>query len=433
MFDIKLSKIENTSRTNEGAFLQTPFWCQFKAKHGWKYLRFEMKAKVPVEKGSRNCEGGSCSTKGYEEDNGEHSENQILEERNYEFAVLVRSFAKGLFSLAYVPLFPSLLYKCTSEEKIDSAFDSLESEQSVLIDESPVTAETQSIEFANFIAEIAGALKPYLPKNTICVRFDPDVDFDSPFDRDTFNYGLKVVSYADRLRLKKTRVDIQPPDSTQIDLTADEEEILNRMKSKWRYNIRLAEKKGVLIEKILGNDSNLSEKLDKFYELYKITSERDGIAIHPKSYYEDLLRRSAEEITAGKNVPEVRLYLARHEEDYLGAIITLFSKTESIYLYGCSSNVKRNLMPNFLLQWTAMKDAKAYGSAYYDMYGIPPTDDENHPMHGLYLFKTGFGGKNIHRTGSWDVQLKAIYSLCTLAENLRAFWHKKVLKKIRGR
>ena len=431
MFDIKISKIENTSRTNEGSFLQTPFWCEFKAAHGWKYLRFEMSAKVPVEKGSRNCEGESCSIKEHEEGHGEHSENQILEERTYEFSVLVRSFAKGLFSLAYVPLFPSLLYKCTSEEKIDSAFDS--EDQSVLIDETLVTPETQSIEFANFIAEIAGALKPYLPKNTICVRFDPDVDFATPFDRDTFNYGLKVVSYADRLRLKKTRVDIQPPDSTLVDLTADEEEILGRMKSKWRYNIRLAEKKGVQIEKILGNNGNLSEKLDKFYELYKITSERDGIAIHPKSYYEDLLRRSAEEIAAGKNVPEVRLYLARHEEDYLGAIITLFSKTESVYLYGCSSNVKRNLMPNFLLQWTAMKDAKAYGSLYYDMYGMPPTDDENHPMHGLYLFKTGFGGKNIHRTGSWDVQLKALYSLCTLAENLRAFWHKKVLKKLRGR
>ena len=175
MFDIKISKIENTSRTNEGSFLQTPFWCQFKAAHGWKYLRFEMSAKVPVEKGSRNCESGSCSTKEHEEGHGEHSENQILEERNYEFAALVRSFAKGLFSLAYVPLFPSLLYKCTSEEKIDSAFDS--EEQSVLIDETLVTPETQSIEFANFIAEIAGALKPYLPKNTICVRFDPDVDF----------------------------------------------------------------------------------------------------------------------------------------------------------------------------------------------------------------------------------------------------------------
>ena len=425
MFDVKIQPIENTANTNDGSFLQTPFWCEFKAAHGWKYLRFKLDAKIPVENGKRNCESEgenhACHT----------DENTHLEDRSYEMSVLVRSFGKGLFSLAYIPLFPSLLYECTAEEKIDSAFD--DENQSVLIDETLVTPETQSIEFANFMAELAAAVKPFLPKNTICVRFDPAVEFGTPFDRDNFNYGLKVISYADRLHLKKARVDIQPPDSTQIDLTADEEEILTRMKSKWRYNIRLAEKKGVQIEKISGKDSNLSEKLDRFYELYKLTSERDGIAIHPKSYYEDLLRRSAEKIAAGKDVPEVRLYLARHEEDYLGAIITLFSKTESVYLYGCSSNVKRNLMPNFLLQWTAMKDAKAYGSQYYDMYGMPPTDDENHPMHGLYLFKTGFGGKNIHRIGTWDVQLKAVYSLCVMAENLRAFWHKKVLKKIRGR
>ena len=82
MFDIKLSKIENTSLTNEGSFLQTPVWCQFKAKHGWKYLRFEMKAKVPVEKESRDCEGDSCSTEGQVQSHQhEHSENQILEER----------------------------------------------------------------------------------------------------------------------------------------------------------------------------------------------------------------------------------------------------------------------------------------------------------------------------------------------------------------
>ena len=422
MFDIQISKIDSTLYTNQGSFLQTPFWCEFKAKHGWKYLRFKLDAKIPVESAERKCEDeASCGT----------SENLQTENRTYEVSLLVRSFARGLFSLAYVPLFPSLLYKCTDEEKIQTAFES--EEQSVFINESLVTPESQSIEFANFIAELTRALKPYLPKNCICVRYDPDVIFSNPSDRDTFNYGLKVISYADRLQLKKNRVDIQPPDSTQIDLKADEEEILSRMKGKWRYNIRLAEKKGVQIEKILGNDINLSEKLDEFYKLYRITSERDGIAIHPKSYYEDLLRSSAASLAEGKDVPLLSLYLARHEEDYLGAIITLFSKTESIYLYGCSSNVKRNLMPNFLLQWTAMKDAKAYGSSYYDMYGMPPTDDENHPMHGLYLFKTGFGGKNIHRPGSWDVKLKAVYSLCTMAEKLRAFWHKKVLKKIRGR
>ena len=413
MFDVKIQPVENTSRTNEGSFLQTPFWCEFKAAHGWKYLRFKVDAKVPVENGPRECDG-------------DH-----IEDRTYDFGVLVRSFAKGLFSLAYVPLFPPLLYRCTTEESIKEALEN--NKQNVVIMETLVTPETQCIEFANFISEITVALKPYLPKNCICVRYDPDVDLRVVENRVNFNYGLKVISYADRLHLKKARVDIQPPDSTKVNLRVDEDEILSNMRPKWRYNIRLAEKKGVQIEKILGNDSKLSEKLDKFYELYKITSERDGIAIHPKSYYEDLLRRSADQLAEGKDVPQVALYLASHEEDYLGAIITLFSKTESVYLYGCSSNVKRNFMPNFLLQWTAIKDAKEYGSKYYDMYGMPPTDDENHPMHGLYLFKTGFGGSEIHRTGTWDIQLKPIYRLCVLAENLRAFWHKKVLKKIRGR
>ena len=90
-------------------------------------------------------------------------------------------------------------------------------------------------------------------------------------------------------------------------------------------------------------------------------------------------------------------------------------------------------MPNFLLQWTAMQDAKKYGSLYYDMYGMPPTDDENHPMHGLYLFKTGFGGKNIHRIGTFDVPVHILYRACIATESLRAFWHKKIMKKIRGR
>ena len=90
-------------------------------------------------------------------------------------------------------------------------------------------------------------------------------------------------------------------------------------------------------------------------------------------------------------------------------------------------------MPAYLLQWTAIKDAKAYGSQYYDMYGMPPTDDENHPMHGLYLFKTGFGGKNIHRPGSYDVPTSNFYAFYNFAEKLRAFWHKKIMKKIRGR
>ena len=421
MFDIKIKEIEGTKFTNEGSFLQTPFWAEFKSNHGWKYKRFEVTADI---------------TEAYYETYGSgHSECKSEEKgdevvKTFELSVLIRSFAENIFSIAYIPLAPELLFKCTDEAILEEAFDSQEVS---CINETLITPDSQTIEYANFLCDLSKVLKSFLPKNTICVRFDPAIEFSNPEYRDDFNQGMKTVAYADRLKLKKNSVDIQPPDSTQIDLTKSEDEILASMKSKWRYNIRLAEKKGVSVKKISGNDSDLSTFLDIFYELYATTAERDGIAIHSKSYYEDLIKKSSDEIALGKDVPEISLYIASHEEDNLAAIITLFSKTESIYLYGCSSNVKRNLMPAYLLQWTAIKDAKTYGSQYYDMYGMPPTDDENHPMHGLYLFKTGFGGKNIHRPGSYDVPTSNFYAFYNFAEKLRAFWHKKIMKKIRGR
>ena len=448
MFNIKIHKIESSAHENDGTFLQTPFWCEFKARHGWTYRRFEIEYTLPPLNADEGCEKSKKILKQVQDDNV-----------RAELAVLNRSFAKGFFSIAYIPLFPKLPYECTPEEVLDKAFSDdneavVECEQSERIENTSekvsirpsdysttsvisqeiITPETQAIEFAHFLSELAIALKPELHKNTIAIRFDPDVSFTNPEDRDLFNYGMQLITYADRLKIRKNSVDIQPPDSTLVDLTGTEEEILEKMHSKWRYNIRLSERKGVVIHRYLGNDINLSEKIDKFYELTKITNARDGNASHSKAYYADLIKSSAEEVAAGKDVPVISLYIAEHEGEEIASIMTLFSHDEAIYLYGASSNNKRNLMPNHLLQWTAMKDAKAYGSKYYDMYGMPPEGkDENHPMHGLYMFKANFGGKNIHRTGSWDIPLKAIYHPYSAAEKLRAFWHKKVIKKLKGR
>ena len=430
MFDIKIKPIESSAHENDGTFLQTPFWCQFKARHGWTYRRFEVEYTLPpLNAEENNCEKSKETLKHVQGDSGTKQGDSVRS----ELAVLNRSFAKGAFSIAYIPLFPKLPYECTSEELLDKAFDE-EGDASVLAGQEIITPETQTIEFVHLLSELAAALKTELHKNTIAIRFDPDVIFSTPDDRDLFNYGMKTVAYADHIKLKKNSVDIQPPDSTLVDLTGTEEEILEKMHSKWRYNIRLSERKGVTVKRYLGNDINLSEKLDKFYELTKITNARDGNASHAKAYYLDLIKSSAEEISKGRDVPVISLYIAEHEGEEIASIMTLFSHDEAIYLYGASSNNKRNLMPNHLLQWTAMKDAKAYGSKYYDMYGMPPEGrDENHPMHGLYMFKANFGGKNIHRTGSWDVPLKPVYRCYSAAEKLRAFWHKKVIKKLKGR
>ena len=209
MFDLKIKEIKTTAHSNDGSFLQTPFWCEFKQNHGWKYQRFEIVVNMPVEAGS-----------------------DTLEEKTFETAVLTRSFAKGIFSLAYVPLFPALPYpRKTADDEAD---------------------DSQTIEFSHLIFDIAQGLKSFLPKNTIAIRFDPEVSFSNPEDRDLFNYGLKTVAWADNLKLKKNKVDIQPPDSTLVSLEGTEEEILARMHQKWRYNIRLAEKRSVLIKKYNG-------------------------------------------------------------------------------------------------------------------------------------------------------------------------------------
>lgn len=440
MFDIKLSLIENTNETNCGSFLQTPFWCEFKSRHGWNHKRFIVEY--------------SLNSNQYEQKNDckKSSEEFFFGDlhRTFEMEVLYRSFAKNLFTIAYIPLKPDLPFKCTDEEILNKAFDDhfddssqdIENDIAIFATNSNVsvisqpimTAETQAIEFAALLSELAQKIKIFLPKNTLVIRFDPDVCFSDIQERDTFNFGIKTVSFADKLKLKKNAVDIQPPDTTVLDLTQNEEEILANMHSKWRYNIRLSEKKGVIIHKYDGNILNLSEKVDTFYRLTQETVQRDGNSCHSKEYYLDLLKSSAQNIAEGNDVPLVNLYIAEHENDEIGAIITLFSKDEAVYLYGASSNLKRNLMPNYLLQWTAIKDAKNYGSKTYDFYGISPEGkNQNHPMHGLYMFKTNFGGKIIHRTGSWNYPLKKIYAVFSLAEKIRAFWFKKVMKKIKRR
>lgn len=325
-----------------------------------------------------------------------------------ECSVLVRSFGRKplCFSIAYIPLFPQL-------------------------DGNAVTQA--SAEFSALLSDIADALKAFLPSDTLCVRFDPDVIFDTPEERDSAVQQLTIDRKNKKRAPIKNAVDIQPPDSTRIDLTRTEDEILSTMKSKWRYNIRLASRKGVTVTRTDGADADCAAHLDDFYALYQTTALRDGIAIHAKSYYADLLQKSSAALASGIDAPHLSLYTAMHDGEALAAIITLFSKSEAIYLYGCSGNRKRNLMPAYLLQWTAFCDAKKYGSPVYDMYGMPPAADEKHPMYGLYLFKTGFGGKNIHRLGTFDVSVSRFYPVYAVAEKLRAFIYKKLLKHVAGR
>jgi lipid II:glycine glycyltransferase (peptidoglycan interpeptide bridge formation enzyme) len=228
------------------------------------------------------------------------------------------------------------------------------------------------------LAEIAAGLRPHLPQAAFA-RFDlpwQTVEQDS----------LPAAP------LRKAPVTVQAPDTVHVDLTSDEEAILARMKPKWRYNIRLGGKKTTVVR--CG-----PECLADFYALLEETARRDHIRIHHPAYYQALFD-FAEKSAAPKAA--VSLYLAEYEGKAIAGIVTLFRGKEAVYLYGASSNQHRNLMGPYALQWQAMRDAKAAGCAYYDLFGIPPDADPAHPMAGLYLFKTGFGGRIIHRPGCYD-------------------------------
>jgi lipid II:glycine glycyltransferase (peptidoglycan interpeptide bridge formation enzyme) len=217
-------------------------------------------------------------------------------------------------------------------------------------------------------------------------------------------------------------MDIQPPSTVIVDLNGSDEEILARMKKRGRANIRVSQKRGVEIRR--GGLDDLS----RWYEIYQETARRDRIAIHDCNYYHTLLQMAAG--PADAPTPDIRLYLARIEGNDEAGIITSFVRRRATYLYGASSSRHRSAMPAYGLQWQAMKDARAAGCTEYDLYGIPPAPDPDHPMAGLYLFKTGFGGRIIHRPGSWDYPLRPVlYRLYRLAEGFRAWYYRRFKKR----
>jgi lipid II:glycine glycyltransferase (peptidoglycan interpeptide bridge formation enzyme) len=218
-------------------------------------------------------------------------------------------------------------------------------------------------------------------------------------------------------------MDIQPPDTVVLDLNYEEESLLATMKAKTRYNIGLAAKKGVGVEEGGVDD------LPAWYRMYQDTARRDRITLHDFDYYR-LQFESAQAGVAG-GAPELKLLLARHEGDLLAGIIIAVHGDAATYLYGASSDAKRNLMPAYALQWEAIRLARRRGCLTYDLFGIPPSPDPAHPMHGLYRFKTGFGGRMVNRPGCWDFPYRrAGYAAYALAERARAWYYRRWRKAL---
>jgi lipid II:glycine glycyltransferase (peptidoglycan interpeptide bridge formation enzyme) len=263
-----------------------------------------------------------------------------------------------------------------------------------------------------FLVGLARALRPHLP-GCLFLRFD------LPWGN--WGQGSTGRPLASTGTLRKAPMDIQPPSTVILTLDHEEEALLAAMKAKTRYNIGLARKKGVAVEEGSAAD------LEAWYELYRETARRDRIALHDFDYY----RRQfdlASSLDAGVTL---KLLLARHQGELLAGIIVALCGKAAWYLYGASSDRKRNLMPAYALQWEAIRLARRAGCLTYDLFGIPPADDPSHPMHGLYRFKTGFGGRQLDRPGCWDLPLRpAGYRAYSLAERGREWYYRRLRKRV---
>ncbi|MCH8338357.1 MAG: peptidoglycan bridge formation glycyltransferase FemA/FemB family protein [Chloroflexi bacterium] len=178
-----------------------------------------------------------------------------------------------------------------------------------------------------------------------------------------------------------------------LDLLQDEEALLQGMKQKWRYNVRLATRKGVHVRR------GGVEDLDLLYRMYVHTSLRDGFVIRSRDYYMQAWGTFTERGLALPLIAEVE------GTPVAGQIIYRFGRT-GWYLYGMSTNQHREKMPNHLLHWEAIRWAKEQGCEVYDFVGAPDELEERDPMWGVYRFKKGFGGELVRTIGEWDYALR---------------------------
>jgi len=185
---------------------------------------------------------------------------------------------------------------------------------------------------------------------------------------------------------------IQPPETLLLDLSQSEETLLSAMHHKTRYNIRLAERKGVRVEK------RRAEEWKEIWPLFEETAKRDGFRLHPCEHYQKLLA-CVDESLGGAST---HLVTASFEGTLIAAAIFVDMAGTRTYLHGATSNLYREVMTPYLLHWQEILEAKNKGMCWYDFWGISHT----HPSWaGFTRFKKGFGGEEVSYPGTYDVVL----------------------------
>lgn len=328
--------------------LQTWEWSQVKAKYGWETMPFIWSDKLDRLDKSDLSDVVAAA--------------MVLKRR-----IPIRGFAARL-NILYVPKGP-------------------------LMDWSDESLRARVLDDLQSFAKRQGA---------IFLKIDPDVVLGTgiPGGEETVeeNSGQAVMSELKRRGWLFSSDQIQFRNTVLIDLSLAEDELLTCMKQKTRYNIRLAGRKGVMVR--VGNTGDLS----MLYRMYAETSVRDGFVIRDEGYYQTVWQSfmASEEPTCEPLIAEV-------DGVAVAAIFVFYFAGRAYYLYGMSREAHREKMPNYLLQWEAMRRAKAAGCSVYDLWGAPDEFGESDSMWGVFRFKEGLGGQVVRTLGAWDYTPKPLW------------------------
>lgn len=246
----------------------------------------------------------------------------------------------------------------------------------------------------------------------IQIKIDPDLvigrGVPGEENEETDQQGIEITQELAGGGWRFSSDQIQFRNTFLIDLRPEEDDILSRMKSKTRYNIRLASRKGITIRY-----GDLSE-LGNLYKMYAETSLRGGFTIRGEEYYQNLWQAFMRENQDSVIDPAAQPIIAEFEgKPVAGAVMFRFGG-KAWYLHGMSLPEHSDKMATYLIQWEGMRWAKENGCITYDMWGAPDQFDKSDSMWGVYRFKSGFGGVVVRTIGAWDYPVKPlVYKLYT--------------------
>lgn len=332
-------------------FLQTYEWGQVKAQYGWTpfYAAWGAEGAFVLDRDPQRLSGIHHPA----------AAAMILKKQ-----VLSRGFAARL-SILYAPKGP-------------------------LLDWADVPLRTRVINDLQSVVRKQGAIFLKIDPDLVLGRGVPLTADDAPQPG-----GQAAAAELERRGWIYSSDQIQFRNTVLIDLSPAEEELLARMKPKTRYNIRLAERKGVTIR------SGTEEDLPVLYRMYAETSLRDGFVIRDERYYLNVWRLFMRN-RAVPGAPFCEPLIAEVEGQPVAAIFLFQFAGQAYYVYGMSRSLHRDRMPTYLLQWEAIRRAKAGGCTHYDLWGAPETFDESDSMWGVYRFKEGLGGEVVRTLGAYD-------------------------------